>query len=92
MMRQVVYVKVEKGVTTPESIAKDCQRNGHLIAIDSDPYLNGIRKYYQLNKPFEDKRPMEITEVGGRVVSARRVPEVVLKTLPPLNPPKFGNF
>ena len=88
-MKQVIYIKKEKGCSTPESIAEQCKRSGHLLAIDRDPYLQGVRKYYSLG---EDKRPMEITEVNNRVVSARRVPEVVLKTLPPLNPPQFGNF
>lgn len=88
-MKRVVLIKREKGCNTPESIAEQCKRNGHLLAIDRDPYLQGVRKYYSLG---EDKRPMEITEVDNRVISARRVPEVVLKTLPPLNPPQFGNF
>lgn len=88
-MRQLVYVRVEKGIRTPESIAEDCRRNGHLLAIDRDPRLNAVRKYYKFG---DDKRPMEITIADNRIVSARRVPEVVLKTLPPLTPPQFGNF
>ena len=88
-MKQVIYIKKEKGCSTPDKIAEECKRKGHLLAIDRDPYLQGVRKYYSLG---EDKRPMEITEVDNRVISARRVPEVVLKTLPPLNPPQFGNF
>lgn len=88
-MKRLVYVKIEKGCVTPESIAEECRRNGHLLAIDRDPFLQGVRKYYQLG---DDKRPMEITVADNRIVSARRVPEAVLKTLPPLTPPQFGNF
>ena len=88
-MKQVVFIKKERGCNPPQAIAEECKRKGHLLAIDRDPYLQGVRKYYSLG---EDKRPMEITEVDNRVISVRRVPEVVLKTLPPLNPPQFGNF
>ena len=91
-MRKLVYVKIEKGCRDVESIAEDCRRRGHLIAIDRDPFLNGVRKYYRFEEQYEDKRPMEITIVDNRIVSARRVPEAVLKTLPPLTPPEFGNF
>lgn len=88
-MKKLVFVKIEKDCGTPESIAEECRRNGHLLSIDRDPFLQGVRKYYSLG---DDKRPMEITVVENRVVSARRVPEAILKTLPPLNPPQFGNF
>lgn len=88
-MKQVVFIKKERGYNPLQAIAEECKRKGHLLAIVRDPYLQGVRKYYSLG---EDKRPMEITEVDNRVISARRVPEVVLKTLPPLNPPQFGNF
>ena len=91
-MRRLVYVSRDKGSSTPESIAEDCRRRGHLVAVDRDPYLNGVRKYYKYDFPYPDSRPMEITIVGNRIVSARRVPEAVLKTLPPLTPPEFGNF
>jgi hypothetical protein len=91
-MRKLVFVSRENSCSTPETIAEDCRRRGHLVAIDRDPYLNGVRKYYLFEGKFEDKRPMEITIVNNRVVSARRVPEAVLKTLPPLTPPQFGNF
>lgn len=88
-MKQVVFIKKERGCNPLQAIAEECKHKGHLLAIVRDPYLQGVRKYYSLG---EDKRPMEITEVDNRVISARRVPEVVLKTLPPLNPPQFGNF
>lgn len=91
-MKKLIFVTRDNGCNTPEAIAEDCRRRGHLVAIDRDPYLNGVRKYYQLKGKFEDKRPVEITFINNRVVSARRVPETVLKTLPPLIPPQFGNF
>ena len=78
----------EKGAT-PEQISNDCYRKGKLLAIDRDPFLNGVRKYFKYG---DDERPMEITVLENKVVSARRVPATVLKTLPPLNPPEFGNF
>lgn len=86
-MKQLVYLNLSKN--TPEQIGEECRKHGHLITIVRDPYLNAVRKYYSLGS---DKRPMEITYAGTRIVSARRVPEVVLKTLPKITPPEFGNF
>ena len=91
-MKQVVYIKKEKGCVTPNTLAEECKKKGHLIGIDRDPFLRGVRKYYTLETPLGDKRPVEVTLVDDNVVSVRRVPETVIKTLPPLIPPQFGNF
>ncbi len=91
-MKKVVYVKIENGTKSLEAFAKECKRNGHLVSIVNDPYLQGVRKYYTFNQPAADKRPVEVTEVNNRVISVRRVPEIVLKTLPPIDAPQFGNF
>lgn len=89
-MKQVVYIRKEK--VTLNTIAKDCEKHGRLISLVRDPFLNGYRKYYSFTDAYAHKRIMEVTEADGKVISVRPVPENVVKTLPPLNVPKFGDF
>lgn len=91
-MNKLVYVRIGKGCHSAEELAEECRRNGHLVSVIQDPFINGVRKYYTFDNRYKDDRPMEITIANNRIVSAKKVPKKVLKTLPPLIPPQFGNF
>lgn len=84
----------ENGARTPEMIAEQVAKYGKFIGIEKDPFINAYRKYYDVSTFCITDRVVEITLIDGIAVSARYVPAIVAKTLPPLpkNIPDFGNF
>lgn len=87
-------IKTENGTRTPEVIAKECNKYGKFIGMTKDPFVNAYRKYYDMSYFDVKDKIVEITISDDVVISARYVPAVVARTLPPMpnNIPDFGNF
>lgn len=91
-MKKVLFVKKDKGCATPEAKAEALKRHCHIISIVNDPVSGGIIKYYSLEYFDVLDKVTEVTYIGNRVVSVRNVPANIVRTLPPVNAPKFGGF
>lgn len=86
-------ITVEGGARTPAMIYESCKKCGKLISVDKDPFMNAVRRFYDVSELGITDRVVEITEANtGEIVSARYVPASIIKTLPPVNVPEFGNF
>ena len=92
LARKKLFVNRTRGCETPEQKAEALKRHCHIISIVNDPVSGGIIKYYSLEYFDVLDKVTEVTYIGNRVVSVRNVPANIVKTVPPVNAPKFGAF
>lgn len=91
-MKKVMFIKVDKGVRTPESKAEALRKCGHLVAIVEDPMTGNKIKYYTTAALSDYDLCAEVTIRGGRVVSVRKVSKSILHELIIPDAPMFGGF
>ena len=91
-MKEVMFVKKDRGCSSPADKANALCKCGHLASMYVDPVTGHTIKYYTMYALSDYDLCAEVTVVDDKVVSVRNVPIGVLKMVGSAGSVEFGGF